>query len=280
MIYPDSKYSIVKDVLVQLLALMRYSTLTRTKTIRTKACHHSLHNRTLNPIRQISGYIIWFCVFLLQTAIATADPAPITGIWKLDPKVSGDPTKELKGIRVVKRTKKPAYAGPDAKKGPLSGTQRRYWEYASEGKHRSYSKKLAHAGPLQRILESQNLEILSVEEGYLVVYADGYERRIIPSPAGRVFTASGDELVKTDIGFTLAFWKNASLHFETRIEGGGKLTERLTTSPDGNRLTVKIEIDRRDWKWIVNIDRVFDRVINAPFGSSTRQPRTRQDVIP
>ena len=270
MIYPDSKYSIVKDVLVQLLAPMRYSTLTHTKTTRANACHRNLHNRTPNPIRQISRYIIWFCMFFLQTAIATADPAPITGIWELDPKVSGDPTKELKGIRVVKRKKKPTYAGPDAKKGPLSGTQRRYWEYASEGRQRSYSKKLAHAGALQRILESQNLEILSVEDGYLIVYADGYERSIIPNPAGRVFTARGGELVKTDIGFTLAFWKNTSIHFETRIEGGGKLTERLTTSPDGNRLTVRIEIDRRDWKWIVNIDRVFDRVTRAPFGPITK----------
>ncbi|HCU89587.1 MAG TPA: hypothetical protein DGR97_06580 [Gammaproteobacteria bacterium] len=270
MIYPDSKYSILKNVLAQLLAPMHCSTPARSETTRTKARQRSLHNRTPNPIRQISGYIIWFCVFLLQTAIATADPAPITGIWKLDPKVSGDPTKELKGIRVVKRKKKPTSAGPDAKKGPLSGTQRRYWEYASEGKQRSYSKKLAHAGALQRILESQNLEILSVEDGYLIIYADGYERSIIPNPAGRVFTASGDELVKTDIGFTLAFWKNTNLHFETRIEGGGKLTERLTTSPDGNRLTVRIEIDRRDWKWIVNMDRVFDRVLVTSFGASTK----------
>ena len=81
-----------------------------------------------------------------------------------------------------------------------------------------------------------------------------------PNPGGRIFTASGNELVSTEIGHTLAYWKDASLMLETRTAHGGKLTEYIETSADGTRLTMKIEIDRRDWKQIVYLDRVFNRV--------------------
>ncbi len=234
-------------------------------TDRTDHMQVGLHDRIPNAIRQISGLLSLLFILLSHSLVALAESKPIAGIWQLDASASGDPAKELKGIRVSKRTKKPASSGPEVKKGPLSDTQRRYWESASDGKQRQYSKSLVHAGPLQRLLESQNLEIVPTDGGYVFIYADGYERSVIPNPGGRVFTASGDELVKTDIGFTLAFWKDTNLHLETRIEGGGKLNERITTSADGNRLTVSIEVDRRDWKWIVKLDRVFDRVfINRP----------------
>lgn len=231
-----------------------------TNTNRIDKQRTTLDDRAPASNRQILGRNSLLCILLLQCIVAFADPAPLVGSWQLDASASGDPAKELKGIRKSKRKKKPTNAGPDTKNGPLSDTQRRYWEHANDGKQWEHSKALAHAGPMQRLLESRNIEIVAADNGYLFIYADGYERSVIPNPGGRVFTASGDELVETDVGFTLAYWKEASLNLETRIADGGKLTERMAMSADGERLTYNIEIDRRDWKWIVKLERVFDRM--------------------
>jgi head-tail adaptor len=82
----------------------------------------------------------------------------------------------------------------------------------------------------------------------------------VPNPGGRVFTASGQELVQSEIGFTLAYAKDQTLNLETRIKKGGQLLEVISLSADGDTLTINIEIDRRDWKWIAKVDRVFHRV--------------------
>ena len=228
------------------------------------------HDRTSVANRQILCGVVLLCVMLLQNISALADPAPMVGRWELDTTASVDPADELKGIRASKRKKKhPAVAaGPEA--GPLGDTQRRYWEHANAGEEWKHSKELAHAGPVQRILESQNLEIVPADNGYIFIYADGYERSVIPNPDGRIFTASGEELVETEIGFTLAFWKKGTLILETRITKGGKLKERISVSEDGDRLTVNIVIDRRDWKWIAKLDRVFDRAAADGFQENTK----------
>ena len=246
-------------------AITQYTDAVRANTALGDNPQRTCHGRTPVPNHQVSICLTWFCILLFHSAATFAQPPSIVGIWQLDASASGDPAKELKGIREFKRKKKPDNARPDPNPGPLSDTQRRYWEHANEGNQWAHSKGLAHAGPVQRLLESENLEIVPADNGYLFIYADGYERSVIPNPGGRVFTASGDELVKTDIGFTLTFWKKTTLHFETRIEDGGKLNERVTSSADGNRLTVSIEIDRRDWKWIVKLDRVFNRVDASAF---------------
>ena len=264
----STKNSNGKTRLLQTRGSQRSSSVTRGSTDRIDRRNPALHHCIQAAKRQIAVKACIFCIFLLPSVVAVADPAPIVGIWQIDARASGDPTKQLKGIRVSKYSNKPAYSGPEPNKGPLSDTQQRYWESANDGKERRYSSALAHAGPLQRLLESENLEIVPTDNGYLFIYADGYERSVVPNPGGRVFTASGDELVETDIGFTLAFWQDTSLRFETRIEDGGKLTELLTTSADGNRLTVSIEIDRRDWKWIVKLDRIFDRVLTNETATS------------
>ena len=196
---------------------------------------------------------------LSNLASALPQDDPLVGWWQLDDTRSTESSKELKGIRENKRIRR-SEINSGQSRGPGSATMRRYWQHANEGKQWKHSKELAHAGPLQRIIESENLEILRDETGYLIIYADGFERRVIPNPGGRVFTASGDELVETAIGFTLAYWEQAVLVLETRIKAGGKLTERISTSPTADRLTIKVEIDRRDWKWVAKLDRIFDRV--------------------
>ena len=47
---------------------------------------------------------------------------------------------------------------------------------------------------------------------------------------------------------------------ETRIKKGGKLRETVSVNETGDGLTIVVEIDRRDWKWIAKIYRVFTRV--------------------
>ncbi len=182
----------------------------------------------------------------------------LAGRWQLDVAASTDPAAELKGIRASKvRT-----AGPDmpsSGKRPGQATEQRYWQEANAGEQWRHSKELVHAGPLQRILESENLEIITRDSGYLFVYADGFERPVVPNAAGRVFTASGEELVETEIGYTLAYWEGDTLVLETRIERGGEMFERITIDQD-QRLSINITIDRRDWKWLARLERLFKPV--------------------
>jgi len=217
------------------------------------------HDRTPVVDCQIRLHGIWLIILLAGSMSALAEPAPIIGRWQLDAAASGNAAKELKGIKRSKR-KKSANPVPPHSTGQGGSTQHRYWEEANAGNEWRHTHELGHAGPIQRLLESDNLEIVPTDEGYLFIYADGYERSVVPNPGGRVFTASGSELVKTEIGFTLAYWDTTTLVLETRIKGGGKLSERVSASEDGTRLSVDIEIDRRDWKWIAKLGRIFDRV--------------------
>ena len=215
-------------------------------------------NRTLRIVCQFSSVLVILFAFV-QHPTADAQTQSIEGRWLLNPDVSTDTADELKGIR--KSKKKKHRESPKTKSpGPTSTTQERYWQHANEGEEWKHSRELAHAGPIQRLLESTNLEIVPSEDGYLFIYADGYEREIVPNPGGRVFTASGEELVESEIGFTLAYSSELVLNLETRIKKGGQLFEQVSLSADGNTLTVYIEIDRRDWKWIAKVERVYDRV--------------------
>jgi hypothetical protein len=216
------------------------------------------HDRTLANDCQIRPWALLLLALSLCAPPVTAQTGPIIGRWQLDATESADAADELKGIRVSKRKKRPeAVSKPRERTGERA--RRRYWQEANAGHDWRHTEGLAHAGPLQRLLESDNLEIVPNGSGFVFIYADGYERDVVPNPSGRIFTASGDELVRDEIGYTLAFWDDARLVLETRIKGGGKLIERISTSADGAKLTVEIEIDRRDWKWIAKLQRVFVR---------------------
>jgi hypothetical protein len=231
------------------------------RPVRPAARHKSrwgFHDRTPVADCQIRLHGIWLIILLACSMSALADPAPIIGRWQLDTAASGNAAKELKGIQQSKR-KRSSKAEQRHSSGQGGSTQQRYWEEANAGNEWRHTDALGYAGPMQRLLESENLEIVPNDKGYLFIYADGYERSVAPNPGGRVFTASGEELVKTEIGYTLAYWDAATLVLETRIKGGGKLTERVSTSKDGSRLSMSIEIDRRDWKWIAKVGRFFDR---------------------
>lgn len=215
------------------------------------------YGRIEGYVRQVSLLTLFLLLVVAQNS--SADAPQITGRWQLDESISTDAADELKGIRKKKR-----FSAND-KQGPRSGgvgdvAQSRYWQEANAGKEWHHTHELAHAGPLQRLLESKNLEVVVEGPGYLFVYADGYERPVVPNPGGRVFTASGDELVKSAIGFTLAFWEDKTLVMETRIKRGGKLIERMDLSADGTKLAVEITIDRRDWEWVAKVQRHFNRV--------------------
>jgi len=204
----------------------------------------------------------WFAAVVFSLGLGTpvwGEPTGIEGRWRLDADSSTDAAKELKGIRASKKKSKSG-PGPSPAREAGRSTEQRYWQEANAGKEWRHSNELVHAGPLQRLLESDNLEIVARDNGYLFIYADGYERSIVPNPGGRVFTASGDEMVKTDVGTTLAYWDAGTLVLETRLRSG-KLIERIETN--GDELSLTIEIDRRDWKWIARLDRNFRRSATA-----------------
>jgi hypothetical protein len=219
--------------------------------------YFTVDNRTLALICQFSC-VLFVTFSLLQPLAALAQSLSLTGRWILNAEISTNAADELKGIRKSKR-KKHRDPPPANSSDPTSATQERYWQHANEGQQWQRSRELAHAGPIQRLLESANLEIVPSENGYLFIYADGYERQVAPNPGGRVFTASGQEIVESQIGFTLAYVKEPMLFLETRIKEGGQLLEQVSLSDDGNTLTIHIEIDRRDWKWVAKVERVYNR---------------------
>lgn len=221
-------------------------------------CAAAPYSRIARSRCQITALLL-IVLLLTGAALPAFNASPtLAGRWQLDADASTDPAAELKGIRASKirsASRTPQASGSR----PGQATEQRYWQEANAGEQWRHSKELVHAGPLQRILESENLEIIPRDDGYLFIYADGFERPVVPNAAGRVFTASGEELVKTDIGYTLAYWEDNTLVLETRIERGGEMFERIAIEPD-RRLRINITIDRRDWKWIARLERLFEPV--------------------
>ena len=202
-------------------------------------------------------------IFVVAPNAASATDTTILGRWQINSEASTNAVDELKGIRVDKRKRHGKRRPPKSKTTQTTqNTQDRYWQTANAGEVWQHSREITHTGPLQRVLESENLEILQDASEFIIVYADGYERRARPNAAGRVFTAKGDELVVDEIGHTLTYWQDDQLILETRLKNGGQMLEQLTTSADGQELTLSITIDRRDWKWIARFERSYARALS------------------
>ncbi|MEM7466785.1 MAG: hypothetical protein AAF387_07855 [Pseudomonadota bacterium] len=107
------------------------------------------------------------------------------------------------------------------------------------------------------------MAIAETESGFKVWYQDGFVRDINPNPYGRVFSASGDELVANDLGRTLSYVKKTKIVSETRTEPRGEIFETFEPSVNGQELTVSIKIDRPDWKKIVVLRQTYTRVADT-----------------
>ncbi len=94
---------------------------------------------------------------------------------------------------------------------------------------------------MQQILGAKALHI----DGYgdvAVTYDGKITRYLAPNPDGRVFSASGKELVGDEFGLTLSYWDDAVLVVETTTPWGVKLVERFRQTNQATSLVVLVSL--------------------------------------
>ena len=222
-----------------------------------------------NLLQDRNTAIFWlFCaaaLFLSSPSEATKGKVDISGFWQLDEAASDDPQPILKDIGKFnkKKSKKTESDGPRGDRPIGSDTYKRYWEHVSEDKEWRKVANAAHKGSIKSLVFNRRLAVAQTETGFKVWYQDGFVRDINPNPYGRVFSASGDELVANDLGRTLSYVKKDKIISETRTKPRGEILESFHASPDRTKLFVTIKVDRPDWSRIVEIKQVYKRVASS-----------------
>ncbi|MDP6183082.1 MAG: hypothetical protein QF609_04630 [Gammaproteobacteria bacterium] len=110
---------------------------------------------------------------------------------------------------------------------------------------------------VSRIAAAEAIDIAGYRE-VTITYDGQVTRTLAPNPNGRVYSASGDELVKDEFGYTLSFWIKGVLVVETNDDRGIKMTERYRFKPDTAQLVVSISVKSSGGK-PMDVLRVFDR---------------------
>ena len=211
---------------------------------------------------------LWVCLatlFQLTPLGAAEIKIDISGFWQLDEAASDDPRPMLKDIGKFEKKKRKDVesTGPRGDKPIGSDTYKRYWEHVAEDKEWRKVANAAHKGSIKSLVFNRRLAIAQTENGFKVWYQDGFVRDINPNPYGRVFSASGDELVANDLGRTLSYVKKDKIISETRTKPRGEILESFQASPDKQKLFVTIKVDRPDWSKIVKIKQIYTAVENS-----------------
>jgi hypothetical protein len=110
---------------------------------------------------------------------------------------------------------------------------------------------------VRRIVSAQSLHI----DGYgeiAITYDGEFTRNLVPNPNGRVFTASGRELVEDAFGHTLTYWDDHVLVVETTTQRGATMIERYEHNAEHAQLVISVSITPPGRKGI-ELVRVFDR---------------------
>lgn len=187
-----------------------------------------------------------FCATLYNTALAAADdPVPLSGSWVLDEAASDSIKERFKHFRKSKRG--------GFRDGGIGGKTDR----AGSGRKRSADDDAAPRGSVRDLVSAARLSIAG-REHVSIVYDDRITRELEPNPNGRVYSASGDELVVDRFGYTLSFWEGDVLVIETTTRRGLDIVERYRVDRAAKRLTVEISVTPSG-EFGVDILRVFDR---------------------
>ena len=95
-------------------------------------------------------------------------------------------------------------------------------------------------------------------EAVTIVYDGEVTRNLVPNPHGRVYSASGQELVEDEFGHTLSFWGGSVLVVETTTFRSVKIVERYRADSKNDQLIISTEI-KPSGRAAVDLVRVFDR---------------------
>lgn len=212
---------------------------------------------------------------LLASAFAgTAAPAAdvmvlpeYAGRWIVDEKASDDVEAKMKEMRPMRMRPREETSGERRAEG--RDTTIKHPEVEKEDDETSFlgglfgrSKKPRRTGPMQKLMATRVIEITADPNGYLVTYDGALQRHVTPH-LGKVYSASGAELVADDLGETLGYWQDGDLVLETEMKPRGYLVQRFTLSPEHDRLTVRTLVKRfeseREEADAPRLNRVFTR---------------------
>lgn len=206
-------------------------------------------------------------LILLRLPAARADA--LSGSWALDAKASDDPEDEFDGKLRRLPFPTPATLGGDVRpqhgdprRDRIEAAQEAYWDQIRQTEERRSLRNFHRLGTVYPLLTAERLEITPARDGYEILYDGDLPREVRPNAAGRVFSASGDELVADTFGHTLSYYEGTTLVLETDPPDGGKYFEYLSVSAD--RLEYRFKVDLRVLTEPVEVRRVFVRSAAAP----------------
>jgi hypothetical protein len=178
---------------------------------------------------------------------APGDPPALAGAWKLDESASDSIKERFSHFRKAKRG--------GFRDGGIGGRT----DAAGSGRRRKGldDEDSAPRGSLRDLVSAARLSIAG-RERVSIIYDEHIRRDLEPNPHGRVYSASGEELVVDRFGYTLSFWDGDALVIETTTRRGLDIVERYRVNRAANRLTVDISVTPPG-EFGVEILRVFDR---------------------
>ena len=199
------------------------------------------------------------CLHLVVVAAPDVEPALFTGNWTLNTKLSDDVEDRLDGkLRKVGIMKPNFPVESNARKTRTSHGQENYWNTISESRQRRAAKNLTRLGVAYPLMTADRFEISLVDDGLRIVYDGELPRELRPNRRGRVFSASGEELVVDTFGHTLAYWHDRALTLELDPPGGGKIVEKFALDGQPPRLHHSLMLDLPVLNESVTIERVFE----------------------
>lgn len=196
---------------------------------------------------------------LLAAEPATAAP-DLSGAWVLVEDASDDVEDRFDGK--LRRERYPTPLGDGSSAGPRNArdaTQEGYWETVRSGKERGSLKNLRRLGSAYPLVKAARLDIAAAADGYAVTYDGELPRFVRPNPAGRIFSASGEELVVDTLGHSLAYWDKDTLVVENDPPNGGKVVEKFRLGENPHRLHHSVKVRLRVLEEPVTVRHVFER---------------------
>ncbi len=109
----------------------------------------------------------------------------------------------------------------------------------------------------RKIISAERLRIEGLDK-VAITYDEKFVRNFVPNPGGRIYSASGDELIEDEFGFTLSYWRKNVLVVETATRRGVDIVERYKYDREKSRLTISSTVTPSGREGI-KIVRVFVR---------------------
>ena len=188
-------------------------------------------------------YVVIFSSIIfsyVMSAQVFAEPG-LQGTWVLNEADSDSVKNKIAGVE-------------SKRKKVFSQSRERDGRRAEERRSRGRGQQL---GPLRQTLSAETLHI-DGEKEIKLIFDGEIIRSLTPNPYGRVFSASGKELVEDEFGRTFSYWDSGSLVVETMMSSGGIVVERYQLSEDLARLVVSISIKTLQ-SASIEISKVYDR---------------------